>query len=181
MATSGPAVDDAYLPSPTAAAPGVVTGETADIIVRLRAVPAQPGPNDLELAVVETRRPVLAPVTQVVVTAMTPAGPTSWTVSPGRSERGRDLGRTSFADGVTNIGVALVRPSLADALVDVELTTLAPRYHHPVIVSSQPIRTPLLMLALAFGLLAVVVIITSPRHPGDDRQRRRYRLDVNES
>jgi copper transport protein len=180
MATSGPAVDDAYLPAPAATAPGVVNGETDDIIVRLRAIPAQPGPNDLELAVVQTRRPVLAPVTEVVVTAMTPTGPAAWTVSP--DDRGAAVvSGVQLAEGSTDIGVALVRPSLPAEQVDLELTTVAPRYHRPVIVSSQPIRTPLLMLALAAGLLAVVVIVTSPRHAADDRHRRRYRLDVNES
>ena len=173
MATSGPAVDDAYLPSPAATAPGVVNGETEDIIVRLRAIPAQPGSNDLELAVVQTRRPVLAPVTQVVITAMTPAGPASWTVSP--DERGAAvISDVQLPEGSTEIGVALRahHPS-PTARVDLALATSAPRYHHPVFISSQPIRTPLLMMALAAGLLAIVVMISHAERP-----RRRSRTQA---
>lgn len=180
MSTSGPAIDDAYLPAPAATAPGVVSAEVDDILVRLRAIPAQPGPNDLELAVVQTRRPVLAPVTRVMVTATTPTGQRSWTVSP--DARGAAvISDVQLAEGATDVDVALLRPSLPAAQVDLLLDTLAPEYHHPVIVSSRPIRTPLLMLALSAGLLMAVVAITTPRRPANDRHRTVYDVEVNES
>jgi hypothetical protein len=167
MATAGPATDAAYLPAPSSEAPGVVNGQSADIIVRLRAVPAQPGPNDLEINVVQTRRPAPAPVTEVTVTAMTTAGPKSWTVEP--DDRGAAvITGVNLPEGASAISVGLTRPSLVMADIEFELTTQALRYHHPVVVSSQPIRTPLRMLALAVGLLAVAVLITAPRrHLGD--------------
>ena len=168
MATSGPATDAAYLPAPGSTTPGAVNGESSDVIVRLRAVPAQPGPNDLEVNVVQTRRPAPAPVTEVTVTALTTTGPQSWTVVP--DERGAAvITGVNLPEGVTAVSVALTRSALATADVQLELTTQALRYHHPVIVSSQPIRTPLRMLALAASLLAVVVLLTAPRRQLGER------------
>lgn len=166
MATSGPATDDAYRPAPTSIASGSVNGEADDLLVRLRAVPAQPGPNDLELNVVQTRRPATAPVTKVTVTAMTTSGQQSWTVVP--DDRGAAIvSDVNLSEGAEVINVAITRSSLPTSAVDLELTTKVARYHHPVIVSSQPIQLPLQMLAMAIGVLACAVLITTSRRQVD--------------
>ncbi|MBI5087998.1 MAG: copper resistance protein CopC [Actinobacteria bacterium] len=177
MATAGPATDDAYLAAPERSAPGVVNGQTSEVIVRLRAVPAQPGPNDIELSVVETRRPAPAPVTAVTVTAQTPAGARSWTVVP--DERGNAvIPGVSLGDGSTPVSVSVARSALPPEDVDLALSTRAPAYHHPVIASSAPIRTPLLMLAVAVALAAAVVVMTWSRRPLGSSRLERNRSTV---
>jgi hypothetical protein len=162
MATAGPAIGDAYLAAPSSVTSGAVNGQTSEVIVRLRAVPAQPGPNDLELSVVATRRPSPAPVTGVTLEVATNAGTRSWTVVP--DERGNAVvPGVSLADGATDVEVSVARSGLPVEELDLTLTTRAVRFHHSPIVSSAPIRTPLLMLALAVFVVTGLVIVTWPR------------------
>jgi hypothetical protein len=166
MATAGPATDDAYRPAPASTTSGTVNAEADDMIVRLRAVPAQPGPNDLELNVVQTRRPATAAVTDVTVTAMTTSGSQSWTVVP--DERGAAvITGVNLSEGADIINVAIGRSSLPTTDIQMELTTKVARYYHPVIGSSQPIRLPLQMLALAIAVLSCAVLVTTSRRQVD--------------
>ena len=175
MATAGPATGDAYRPAPSSTTSGTVNGQVDDMIVRLRAVPAQPGPNDLELNVVQTRRPATAPITEVTVTAMTTVGSQSWTVVP--DDRGAAvITGVNLSEGADIINVAVTRSSLPAANVQLELTTKTARYYHPVIVSSQPVRLPLQMLALAIGVLACAALISTSRRQFDQWSDARDRV-----
>jgi hypothetical protein len=67
MATSAPAVGTQYEPT-ISAAPQILTGNSEDLTVNASLVPAQTGPNILQVRVLNTRKPAPGVVNKVLVT-----------------------------------------------------------------------------------------------------------------
>jgi hypothetical protein len=67
MATSAPAVGKQYEKTP-AAAPQILTGNAEDLTVNASLVPAQTGPNILQVRVLNTRKPAPGMVSNILVT-----------------------------------------------------------------------------------------------------------------
>lgn len=165
MATAGPATDDAYLAAPADRAPESITTSVGDVIVRSRAVPGQPGPNDLEIAVAQSRRPS-PPIESVEVTVTTPAGPAVFNAVP--DDRGVVvITGVELPEGSSELAVTVHRTGLADVTADAGVSAEAAEFHHDPIVSSAPIRSPLRAAALALGLVAVIVVVVRRRSAGD--------------
>ncbi|MFM2077266.1 MAG: hypothetical protein RJA49_1156 [Actinomycetota bacterium] len=163
MATAGPATGSAYLAAPTPPVKSVAA-EVDDIIVRVHAIPAVPGANDLEMVVLQTRRPVPAPLGPTTVAVVTTHGPRTWTVdTDGRGAAvitGVDL-----PEGSNAITFTVTRPGLADTVLHATIVTTAPRYHHPVIVSAARLTWWWRGLALAVGLATIVLVSGRRRRP----------------
>ena len=67
MATSAPAVGTQYEPT-ISAAPQILTGNSEDLTVNASLVPAQTGPNILQVRVLNTRKPAPGVVSNILVT-----------------------------------------------------------------------------------------------------------------
>ncbi len=66
LASSAPALGDQYLALPPAS-PQIVTADVRDLTVSASIEPARPGPNVVEISVLDTRRPSPGPVSAVVL------------------------------------------------------------------------------------------------------------------
>ena len=164
MATAGPATDHAYLVAPT---PPVktVTVESGDIIVRVHAIPAIPGPNDLDIVVLQTRRPVPAPLGPTRVDVVTTKGPRSWTMQP--DDRGAFVvSGVDLPEGSNDITFTVTRPGIADTVLHADITTTAPRYYHPVIVSSARLAWWWRAAAVLVALSAIPLVLRWRRRRG---------------
>ncbi len=158
MATAGPATDDAYRAAPTEIQVKSATAELGDIIVRAQPIPAVPGANDLDLLIVQTRRPVLAPITTVLVTAHTASGAQEWTVVP--DERGGAVvSGANLPDGPTTFAFAVSREDVPVENLSLTVSTRTPRYFHPEIVSSARLVWVLRIGAVLAALLLVPLIL----------------------
>ncbi|MDO8361413.1 MAG: copper resistance protein CopC [Actinomycetota bacterium] len=168
MATAGPATADAYLAAPLRVAPQSVTADADDVIVRMRAVPAQPGTNALELAVVQTRRPAPAPITSVSIEADTISGSQRWEAQVDESGS-VVIEDVDLAEGPTTFTVSVGRASLPTASATLTLGTQAAVYHHPPVLSSRRISVVLTVLAAVTALCVVPVQRGRRRTPGRPR------------
>jgi putative copper export protein len=157
MATAGPATDSAYLPAPPVPVKSVVA-EVDDVLVRMHAIPAIPGPNALDLVVLQTRRPIRAPLGPMEVRVVTTKGPRTWTVQPdGRGAavvEGVDL-----AEGATDVEFTVTRDGIPDTVLHAQVVTAQPRYVHPEVVSSRAIEIWCRIAALLVGLLLIPVAV----------------------
>jgi hypothetical protein len=129
-----------------------------DLIIRVRAVPAQPGPNDLVVNVVQTRRPPPADVRLVEVEADTVAGIQRWTLEPGDDDS-LVINGVNLPEGVSSLRVSVRRDGLPVAAADLTIATSVPRYHHPVVISSRRIALTMRVLAGCLGLLLLWQLI----------------------
>lgn len=162
MATAGPATDDAFLAAPSDVSPSSLTSTVGDLIVRSRAVPGRPGPNDLELSVTQSRRPA-APIESVDIEATTTSGVMTSTAVP--DERGVIVVTdVDLAEGESVVRLVVHRTSRDDVSAAATVSARPVVFHHDPIVSSEPIRTPVRVLALVVVAAAAGVII--------DRRRR---------
>lgn len=75
LASSAPARGEQFLPEP-AASPQIVTSDVRDLTVSATIEPARPGPNLVNISVLNTRRPSPGPVTNVVLRLMGADGTT---------------------------------------------------------------------------------------------------------
>jgi copper transport protein len=177
MATAGPAVDSAYLPAPSAQAPVLTTTTVDDLILRVRAVPARPGPNDLEITIASRRRPA-APISTVTVRITTPGGEHVVDVRPD-ADGAAVVSGLDLPEGASALEVAVERPGRPTVLAGTTVATAPLAYHHPVIVSSRPIRSALRWAALAVALAGVALAAASRSSgvraaPIDGRHRHRH-------
>lgn len=159
MATAGPAVDAAYLPAPSAQAPALTTTTADDLVVRARAVPARPGPNDLEITIASSRRPA-APISSVTLRITTPGGEHVVDVRPD-ADGAAVVAGLDLPEGVSALEVAIERPGRPTIVADTSVATAPLAYHHPVVVSSRPIRSALRWAALAVALAGLALAVAS--------------------
>jgi copper transport protein len=151
MATATPAVDPGFTDTASAVAVAQPAVSTDDLLVQLRAIPAHPGTNTLELRIAETRRPSPAPITSVDLR-----------IGDGWSSNVATEGGLVFVDGVdlaageSSVDVIIHRAGRPDSVAVVGVATDVPAWVHPPRISSQPIRTPLLLLAAAIALIALI-------------------------
>ena len=153
MATATPAIDrgftDVASTEPTLQ-PAVAAD---DLLLQIRAIPAHPGANSLELRIGETRRPSPGVVTEVEVRsgdAVTTALPTE--------------GGLVFIDGVdlpageSPVQVIVHRRDWPDTTARLGVATDVPAWVHAPVVSSARLRAPLLALAAAIAVVAGLVL-----------------------
>jgi copper transport protein len=178
MGSSAPALGPQFEPEPAAVAVVPAAALADDLMVTVAIRPDRPGPNFLDLAVLETRRPAPAPITSVRVRLVAPSGAVQ-TMTPSATAKGRYLVNdlTLGEAGAWRVEVAISRPGLADTVAalpwSVAPALAAP---HAVLVSDAslaPVATPAALLAaLLFGVLATVpaalrVLTGRRRHDAD--------------
>ena len=163
MATAGPATGTAYLAAPTPPVKSVAA-EVDDIIVRVHAIPAVPGANDLEMVVLQTRRPVPAPLGPTTVAVVTTHGPRTWSVETDARGSAVVTG-IDLPEGSNAITFTVTRAGLADTVLHATIVTTAPRYHHPVIVSSARLTWWWRGLALVVAVALIVLVSGRRRRP----------------
>ena len=160
MGSSAPALGPQFEPEPAAVAVVPAAAQADDLLVTVAIRPDRPGPNFLDLAVLETRRPAPAPITSVLVRLVAPSG-AEQTVTPSPTAKGRYLVNdlTLGETGPWRVEVAISRSGMADTVAALPWSVApAPAAPHAVLVSDRPlapIATPAsLLAALLFAVLA---------------------------
>jgi hypothetical protein len=162
MATAGPAVGHQYFSAENEAPPDVVSARADDLLIRLRAVPGQPGPNALEIQVSDTRRPAPAPISKLDIRI--PRGAEAGV----RSIEPDDSGLALLADvdlpaGETEVSITIERDGLMPSSAVLATLIDSEHYHAPVVVSSRPIRQPLRIAGAATLSIVVLLIVRTGR------------------
>jgi putative copper export protein len=155
MATAAPAIDPSFLPARVDRGSPLAVADADDLVIQIAAIPGRPGVNSLEVRVADTRRP-------------SPGTPTSVDLDISGQIRTASIDRTgrAFIEGVdlpngSSPAVAVIhRDQWPDARASVDMIVAPPRYVHPVVGSSAPLRTPLLLVS---GLIAVVASVGRKR------------------
>ena len=157
LATATPAIDHGFTdaaPVESTALPAITAD---DLVLQVRAIPARPGANTLELRVGETRRPTPGAVTSVEVRT----GDVATTVVP-------TAAGLVFVDGVDlpaglfEVGVVVHRRDWADTSTTLAVTTDVPAWTHNTVISSALIRGPLLALAVTISLVGGILLRARP-------------------
>ena len=175
MGSSAPALGPQFEPEPAAAAVVPAAIQAEDLMVTVAIRPDRPGPNFLDLAVLETRRPAPAPITSVRVRLVAPSGAVQ-TMTPSMTAKGRYLVNDLALGeaGPWRVEVAISRSGLADTVAALPWSVVpAPAAPHAVLVSDgplAPIATPAALLAAL--LFAVLVAVAAARRSLAGRQRR---------
>ncbi len=154
LAAGAPARGPQFAP-PAQATPSVIeTRQINDLIVSIEVKPNRPGANFVAIRVLDTRRPALAPVTGVRLTApglaaeAKPSGENEWQVA------GLQVARA----GAIDLRVDVARPGMP-ATTAVRWTTGGAPATAPPVISRQrlgPLTTPLAVALLALLLAAAV-------------------------
>ena len=185
MATATPAIDRGFTNASvtvTAPAPALAAD---DLLLQIRAIPARPGTNSLELRAGETRRPSPGAITSIEITA---AGAVT-TAFPSTAG-------LAFVDGIdlpagqSAVDVVVHRAGWPDTAASLVVATDVPAWRHRPVVSSARIRWPLLGLASLIALIGATALYrrhsngsgrgslsslnrrTQPSHPSSQRAPR---------
>jgi len=177
IATAGPAVGREYLAAARRPPPTSTTLQADDLFVRLRASPALPGANTVEIQVTNTRRPAPAAIAGVDLDITGADGDTRVTATPDAA--GVVLvDAVKLAAGSNKASVTVRRDGMPDGHASFQVEAPAPVYTAPVFVSSRPIRTPLLVAAVVLGVTLLAFLVVPVR--GRRRQREARRTTVPE-
>lgn len=155
MATAAPAIDPSFLRVQADRGSQVAVADADDLVIQIATIPGRPGVNALEVRVADTRRP-------------SPGAPTSVDLDISGQIRTASVDRTgrAFIEGVdlpngSSLAVAVIhRDQWPDARAAVDMLVAPPRYVHPVVGSSAPLR---ILLLLGAGLIAVIAVISRRR------------------
>ncbi len=159
MASSSPAVGPQFLPAPAGAPVTSAAGPADDLMVTVSVRPDRPGPNFVDVGVLETRKPAPAPIGSVTVLLTAPSGATQ-SLTPAQTAPGRYLANDVALDeaGQWRVAVVVVRPGLADASFGVAWPVATPlSAPHTVLVSDRPLAPLATPAALALLVLAVLL------------------------
>jgi hypothetical protein len=159
-----PARGPAYDPIPLAVRTTTVSGQADDLFILLSVRPNRPGRNFVSIGVHDTRRPSPAPIDEVRVRLLSPAGAAAGpevvarSIGDGRYELAGDA---IGSPGDWTIALTIVRHGLPPALLTTPWTVvpmaipIAPRR---VIVSDDPLAPVLTAAALAGTFLLAAVL-----------------------
>ncbi len=121
LAASPPARGPAWDPAPTATGPAAITVPADDLLVVLAVRPNRPGPNFVDVTVLQTRKPAPAPIGQVTIALADTAGKAADAAPAAPLGGGRYQLPAGLmtAPGRWNVTVAVHRQGLPDARVAV--------------------------------------------------------------
>ncbi len=150
MATATPAIDRSFTDDAPAVASVDPAVEADDLLLQVRAIPARPGTNTLELRIAETRRPSPGAISAVDVEL------DGRTFGAGLNDRGVGfIEDVTLPSGATTIRVATNRDGAPDTSANLVVRTEALAYVYPTWISSKRIEQPLLVTALVVSLMAI--------------------------
>ena len=168
MSASPPARGPRFDPVAVGVVQPPAASRVGDLIVTLAVRPDRPGPNFLDIGVLDTRRPAPAPIGSVTVRLVEPAGAgqlieTARPIAAGKYE----VAGLSLAEAASWVmTVEVDREGLAPVTVDFPWTVQPPlAVPHTVVVSDAPLGQVATPLALVLGLflLALGILVTVRR------------------
>jgi copper transport protein len=173
MTSGQPALEPQLVAARTAPASTLVDARVADLQEGLALAPNRPGPSVALVEVFNTRRPAVAPVREVLVTLATVGSGQAPVAVPARPiGDGRWSASLNLREpGPVAVDVVVRRPGVPDVTKSFVWTVGgASTVTRPAVVSTAPLTTAL--QGLAWGLLAIVLVVLATLLP---RQRRRRR------
>jgi copper transport protein len=158
LGASFPAVGAQFDP-PAARPLATQTVDFKDLTVRLSVEPNQPGTNLVAVNVINKRRPVPAPVSQVSVVVGDSVGGSRPVLSATADQGGRyDVGSADLTPGGLRMTVWITRVGMAPIAQTFNWTVPpAPVARHPVVVSNAPVAPA--ANALAVGLFGLGLLV----------------------
>lgn len=148
---------------PAADVPAALTQTVDDVLVTLSTKPNRPGQNVFTVFATSTRRPAPAEIMRVIV-RFTYLGEDLGTVSAvaDEIEPGRYMLGGSYLSlaGDWRIDVVVRRRGIEDSVAHFDWTVVPAGSSRPVLVSDRPLA-PLLTLAAAVGLLAILAVVAA--------------------
>jgi len=147
-----------------------ITTTVDDLVVTVSIRPGRPGPNFVDVGVLDTRRPAPAPIEQVAVQLQSPDGQTGPpAVAQPLGQSLFELAGRSIAAGPWRVAVIVSRPGLPDARIQVPWTVapaVTPTSPNRAFLSSQPLApltTPLAgLLAALFAVAGGTAFLRRP-------------------
>ena len=172
MSASPPARGPRFDPLPATVEQPPVAARAGDLMVTLAIRPDRPGPNFVDVGVLDTRRPAPAPIGKVTLRLVPPAGGAGSVLEARPSAPGHYEVDNLAIDqgGAWRLAVVIDRAGLPAAAVDFPWTVAPPlAAPRPVVVSDAPlapVATPVaIVLAVVLGslLAAAAVRRRAPR------------------
>jgi copper transport protein len=164
LASTAPALGPQFAGTPTRNAVSTQTAIAQDLVIPTSLSPNLPGRNLLSAEVLNTRRPVPAPISKVVFELRRgiPGSPTAVvTATLGEGSR-YDGGAVDLAAGDLGITVTVSRPGMPDARAQMAWVVASPPIaQHPTVVSSAPIAPFVNAAAIVVALVGVALIARS--------------------
>lgn len=156
----GPQFDGAPVRNPVSTQTAIVN----DLVIRASVSPNLPGRNLVSAEVLNTRRPVPAPISNVTLELLRDIpGSTSTvvTATPGEASR-YDGGAVDLSAGDLTVTVTVRRPGLPDAQTRFPWVVEPPPIaQHPTVLSTAPIEPFVNAAAIVVALVGMVLIVRS--------------------
>jgi copper transport protein len=164
LGSTAPARGPQFDGAPAGSAASTQSTNIQDLVVRASLSPNLPGRNLLTAEVLNTRRPVPAPISKVGVELrreITGSPTTVVTATPGEGSR-YDGGAVELAAGDLEITVTVSRPGLPDARARMAWVVASPPIaQHPTVVSSAPIGPFVNVAAIVVALVGLALVARS--------------------
>jgi copper transport protein len=193
LGSSAPARGPQFEPPGAAPVPVLVTEERDSLLASVSMKPNRAGPNLLSVHVVDTRRPIPAPIESVTVILTRPgsrSGPEQLPTT--RSGSRFDAGNVTMVTGDVRVSVVINRAALGSTVIDVPWRVNPPEVARaPVVISSEPLAPLVNLAALVLALIAAVAFAlgfrrsratpAAPTPPGEPQPRSRWKGGLSRS
>ena len=184
LGSSAPARGPQFEPPSAAPVATLLTEEGNSMLASVSMKPNRAGPNLLSVQVVDTRRPIPAPIESVTVVLNRPGSRSAPEQLPTtRSGNRFDVGSVLMVTGDVRVSVIINRTGLGTTVIDVPWRVNPPEVARaPVVISSEPLAPLVNLAALVLALVAAIAFALgflrsratpdSPPPPGDRQPAR---------